>query len=351
MFSLRHVIAALVLIPCVLTGSTRAQDAKQLNASHILIQHVDSQRANADVTRTKEEALALATKVAQQAQAEGADFAALAKEFSDGPSGPGGGDLGNFQPTQMVPAFSKATAQLKIGEVSDPVESQFGYHVILRKKLVEDLCASHILIQHEGSRQAKSGVTRSKEEALAVATDLAKQARQEGADFAALAREHSDGPSGRDGGDLGVFSPKRMIPVFSAATAKLKIGEVSDPVESQFGYHVILRKALPRKISARHILVQYEGSTRAKESIKRTKEEAKARLEECIGKLEAGEKFAVLAAEYSDGPSGVRGGDLGEFPEGVMAPAFNDAAFALEVGKVSGIVETPFGYHIIYRYK
>jgi parvulin-like peptidyl-prolyl isomerase len=76
-----------------------------------------------------------------------------------------------------------------------------------------------------------------------------------------------------------------------------------------------------------------------------------ARLQECVAKVKAGEKFAILAAEYSDGPSGPRGGDLGEFGEGAMHPAFNDAAFALKKGAVSGIVETPFGFHIITRYE
>jgi parvulin-like peptidyl-prolyl isomerase len=347
-----HVCRSLSLLCLSMTSIAVAQNTpSQLNAAHILIQHVGSERANIGVVRTKEDALKLATEVAIKARSEGADFTALAKKFSDGPSGPDGGNLGNFAPNQMVKSFSVATAKLKIAGVSDPVESQFGYHVILRKPLIEDLNAAHILIQFVGGTRAKETVTRTKEEALQLATDIAKQTRIKGADFAALAKEYSDGPSGPRGGNLGVFSPGKMVKPFSDATAKLKIGEVSSPVESQFGYHVILRKALPRKISARHILVQYKGSTRAGEEITRTKEEAKARLKECITKVESGEKFETLAAEYSDGPSGPRGGDLGEFGEGAMHPAFNDAAFALKKGAVSGIVETPFGFHIITRYE
>lgn len=323
----------------------------KLNAAHILIQHKGSERASEGVTRSKEEALTLATEIAALAKAEGADFEALAKEHSDGPSGPDGGNLGNFAPGQMVPAFSAATMKLPVGGVSDPVESAFGYHIILRKELASDLNAAHILVQFVGSSRAAETIERTKEEALALAIDIAKQARAEGADFAALARKHSDGPSARNGGDLGVFAPGRMVKPFSDATVKLEIGGVSDPVESPFGYHVILRKPLPRKISARHILVQYAGSERADAAITRTKEEAKVRLEECLAKVKAGGDFAELAAEYSDGPSGPRGGDLGEFPEGVMHPVFNESAFGLEVGGLSGVVETPFGYHIITRYK
>jgi len=202
-----------------------------------------------------------------------------------------------------------------------------------------------------GGTRAKPTVTRTREEALEFATKIAKQARAKGADFAALAKEHSEGPSGAKGGDLGVFAPGRMVKPFSDATAKLKIGAVSGPVETQFGFHVILRKPLPRTIGARHILVQYQGSSRADVSITRTKKEALARLQECVAKLKAGEKFATLAVDYSDGPSGVRGGDLGQFKEGMMHPVFNDAAFALKKGAVSEIVETPFGFHVILRYE
>ncbi len=332
-------------------SSAASGPPKKLNAAHILIQHKDSQRASAGITRTKEEALQRAREVAAKAQAEGADFAALAREYSDGPSGPEGGDLGDFEPRMMIPEFSQATMKLDIGQVSDPVESPFGYHIILRKKVVGDLNAAHILIQYAGCARADDSITRSKEEAFALASEIADRARAEGADFAALAREYSDGPSARNGGDLGVFSPGRMVKAFSDATVQLQIGEISDPVESPFGFHVILRKPLPRRISARHILVQYAGSERADSAITRTKDQARARMAECLEKARAGTDFAALAREYSDGPSASRGGDLGEFPEGVMAPAFNDAAFALEVGQISDIVETPFGFHIIQRYR
>lgn len=329
---------------------------KKLNASHILIQHVDSQRATG-VERTKEEALKLAKEVAAKAQAKDADFAALAKEYSDGPSAGDGGSLGNFAPGQMVPAFSAATLKLKVGEVSGPVESDFGYHVIQRNKILEDLCAAHILIQYKGSERAGAAITRDKEAAFALATELSKKAKAKDADFAALAKENSDGPSGPRGGDLGQFAPGNMIPEFSAATVKLKMNEVSGPVETAFGYHVILRKPLPpppapaKKVGARHILLQYKGSMRAAESVTRTKEEAKTEIDEVMAKLKKGSDFEALAKEHSDCPSAPKGGDLGVFPEGVMHPKFNDTAFGLEVKGTSDIIETPFGYHVIYRYK
>ncbi|MHC4176441.1 MAG: peptidylprolyl isomerase [Planctomycetota bacterium] len=216
-----------------------------------------------------------------------------------------------------------------------------------------ELSAAHILIMYKGSERASAEITRSKEEALALAQEIAKKAKAEGADFAALAKEYSDGPSGPRGGSVGNFKPDEMVEPFSQATMKLAIGEVSDPVETPFGYHIIRRQEIQviLKASAKHILVQYKGSLRALPNITRTKEEAYARIQECLKRSKAGEKFEDLAREYSDGPSGPGGGDLEEFSQGDMAPAFDEAVFACEVGKITDVVETPFGYHIIYRYK
>jgi peptidyl-prolyl cis-trans isomerase SurA len=212
-----------------------------------------------------------------------------------------------------------------------------------------EFAGAHILIQYQGSMRAPETITRTKEEALELATKLAERARK-GEDFAELAKEYSDGPSGPRGGELGSWQKGRMIPEFDTAIEQLEIGGISDPVETSFGYHVILRKKVDM-VGARHILVMYQGSERAPEDITRTKEEAQARAEEVLAKIEAGGDFQELAGEYSDGPTKVRGGDLGRFGRGMMHPAFEEAAFGLEVGGVSGIVETPFGFHIIQRYE
>lgn len=103
------------------------------------------------------------------------------------------------------------------------------------------------------------------------------------------------------------------------------------------------------KVSARHILVAYEGSERS--TATRTKEEALTRAEEVKTLLNGGKTIEELAKDYSDdGGSFEKGGDLGEFEKGVMTAKFEEAAFALEAGQVSEIVESPFGYHIIEVY-
>ena len=212
------------------------------------------------------------------------------------------------------------------------------------------LAASHILIHHAGSSGSASEVTRTKEEALTFAGELAARARA-GEDFGELAKQYSNGPSAPRGGSLGVFPSGRMVPAFSAACAMLEVGEVSDPVETQFGYHVIRRDREVEVLSARHILVMHSESTRVPPSVTRSKDEALARAREALEKARSDADFAELAGEYSDGPTNVSGGDLGVFPKGRMVPEFDDAAFALEVGAISDIVETQFGYHIILRYE
>jgi peptidyl-prolyl cis-trans isomerase C len=96
------------------------------------------------------------------------------------------------------------------------------------------------------------------------------------------------------------------------------------------------------QVAARHILISTQGVTDEE-----VLEEKRAQAEEIKAELEAGADFATLAQERSEGPSASRGGDLGTFGRGQMVPAFEEAAFNLEEGEISAIVETQFGYHII----
>jgi parvulin-like peptidyl-prolyl isomerase len=101
------------------------------------------------------------------------------------------------------------------------------------------------------------------------------------------------------------------------------------------------------RIRASHILLMYAGSARS--SAKRSKQQAQTEIEAIKQRLAAGEDFAALARQHSDCPSGKSGGDLGMFGKGQMVAAFEQAAWALPVGQVSGVVETDFGYHLIQR--
>jgi hypothetical protein len=108
------------------------QPADQIEASHILVSYQGATRAKPTVTRTRDEARELATKLAARAHEPGVDFAQLAKDSSDGPSGVEGGALPRFGRQQMVKPFSDAAFALRPGEISGVVETNFGFHVIRR---------------------------------------------------------------------------------------------------------------------------------------------------------------------------------------------------------------------------
>jgi peptidyl-prolyl cis-trans isomerase C len=98
----------------------------------------------------------------------------------------------------------------------------------------------------------------------------------------------------------------------------------------------------PEQVKASQIWIKVAPNAEESKKI-----QARKKIEAVQNKIQQGEDFGILAKTYSEGPSAQRKGDLGYFKRGQMAKPFEDAAFALNVGEVSGIVETQFGYHLI----
>lgn len=193
------------------------------------------------------------------------------------------------------------------------------------------------------------------------AEDTLAKAEKSGVDFSALAKEVSDDGNSKDrGGDLGFVSkdsPYYQLVSTVAQAKNLNPGDVipqvvtlKDSQGNDASLHVVKyegRKESGKEIQASHILICYDGAERCDQ--KRTKDEAKAMAEE-IAKSVTPTNFATVATQKSDDAGSAKnGGDLGWFGKGLMTPAFEAAAFALKDGQISQVVETPFGFHIIYQ--
>lgn len=199
---------------------------------------------------------------------------------------------------------------------------------------------------------------RTKEQALERASMLARMARS-GDRFAELVRNYSDRPGASE--DFGLFRVKPDAPgvlgsVVVEAALALDPGRIGDPVEALSGYVVIERRADPdsgpTSVGARHILVSYKGAAQAIPGVTRSETEARTLAEQIVRRAKAGEDWNKLAEQYTDEPGSKQtGGDLGRFGHGQMVPSFEKAAFALEVGAISDVVPSPFGFHVIQRYE
>ncbi|RYZ08806.1 MAG: hypothetical protein EOO73_05780 [Myxococcales bacterium] len=105
----------------------------------------------------------------------------------------------------------------------------------------ETVAASHVLIQYKGSLRSGPNITRSKEEAKKLAAEVQAKAKK-GQDFAALAKQYSDEPGAKErAGNLGKFTKPQMVKPFADAAFAMKPGDISDVVETDFGFHVIKR--------------------------------------------------------------------------------------------------------------
>lgn len=166
---------------------------------------------------------------------QGESFEELAKKYSEDPaSAKRGGDLGFTSRGDFVPEYEAAAFALKEGEVSDIVQTQFGYHIIkLIERRGEKIRTRHILIMVNPTAEDE-------QRTIQELKDIRQKALN-GAPFDSLALEYSDDENvKKDKGLLGTFElDKMVIPQFKSVVSKLKVGEISEPFKTEYGYHIV----------------------------------------------------------------------------------------------------------------
>ncbi|MDO8252762.1 MAG: peptidylprolyl isomerase [Rhodoferax sp.] len=182
---------------------------------------------------------ARAQRALERARA-GEDFVALVREFSDASDSASGGQLGLRTADRYPPLFIEATQNLGVGDVSALVRSGAGFHIlkVLEKKsagvpamTVTQSRARHILLRI--SPQLSETAARD------MLNEFKKRIMAGQADFAALARDNSQDGSAAQGGDLGWANPGMFVPEFEEVMSRLAPGQISDPLVSRFGVHLI----------------------------------------------------------------------------------------------------------------
>ena len=182
------------------------------------------------------------------------------------------------------------------------------------------------------------------------ADEVARQIRT-GADFAKIAGTYSDANDALQGGAIGWRDPDRLPPVFAQALAQLKPGQSTPVIKSTAGFHILKLvdrrslaasddKSVVQQTHVRHILLKVTPALTA-DAAKRKLTDLKERLDNKAA------KFEELARLFSNDGSANKGGDLGWLFPGDAVPEFETAMATLKPGEVSGVVETPYGFHLI----
>jgi peptidyl-prolyl cis-trans isomerase D len=183
------------------------------------------------------------------------------------------------------------------------------------------------------------------------AEEVLQLARQEGSDFSTLAKEYSEGPTKERGGDLGFFPSGRMVPSFDQAVSSLQPGEISDVVETQFGYHIIkLEEIRPASVRTFEQVKDNLAMTLKKQKAKALTFQRVTKAYEGIMRSGSLEKYSKEGDD--DNAAEIQTSDYfarTDLPEGMVNdPKFLDVAFSLKKGELSSIVETGQGYAILF---
>ena len=211
-----------------------------------------------------------------------------------------------------------------------------------RKK--DEVRASHILIIVDKKATPQDTLSAWKK-ALKVREDVIA-----GAKFEELASKISDDPSAKtNGGDLGYFSAFQMVYPFEDAAFKTAVGQISRPVRTRFGYHILKitdKRPARGEIRTAHVMVRAKDKKNQESAAK-----AEKKIQDIYTQLQGGADFAEMAQKYSeDASTSKKGGELPWFGSGKMVEEFENEAFSLaKDGDYSAPFQTEYGWHIAKR--
>ncbi len=212
--------------------SSLNENTDEFEISHILIR-TPEEGATEDIQKAK----AKVDEAASQLNS-GVSFAKVSASFSDAPNALEGGSLGWKKGSQMPALFLDALKNMQAGEISAPLRSPNGFHLLkLTNKrggnsplVIQQTHARHILIKITEVMSDKEAETK---------INAIKERLDNGEKFEVLARQFSEDSTASNGGDLNWVNPGDTVPPFEAAMNALKDGQISTPVRSQFGWHII----------------------------------------------------------------------------------------------------------------
>ena len=227
-------------------------------------------------------------------------------------------------------------------QVTDREVDRFLNSELGKQMFQEDFHLGHILVRVPAEASPED-ITQARAKAEGIVKKL-----NDGGDFQQLAVAESDGPKALEGGDLGMRPAAQWPTLFAENAIGLKKGEISEPLRSGAGFHILKmidRKGGSEKVvtqyQVRHVLIKTDALTSAEQAHKQA-----IRLHDEIA---AGKRqFSDTAAEFSDDPGSARsGGELGWVNKGEMVPEFEDMMLNTPVGELSPVFESQFGWHFL----
>lgn len=187
--------------------------------------------------RVIDEAAAKATEIVTELRG-GAEFAQMAIENSSSPRALEGGDLGLRKAAELPSLFAETVLQMEVGEIAEPIQTSGAIHIIklLERRGVGDQSERQTLVRHILVQPSE---IRSEAETEALIRRI-KSELDQGGDFETMAADHSQDPaSALNGGSLGWSTPGSFVPEFAETMLSTDTGEISEPFQSQFGWHVL----------------------------------------------------------------------------------------------------------------